>query len=191
MANTDRPNGLRPVRHLNGSPWNGAVRRCYVPATDSTAIFVGDAVKSAGSGDSDGVPSVAQAAAGDSLRGVVVGIEVLGTDLETLYRAASTERYVLVCEDPDVVYEIQEDSVGNDLAATHIGNNGNVVVGSGDTTSGASGMELDSSDVNTTGTGAAQLNVLGLAQRPDNEIGTNARWEVFINEHEFGSTTGT
>lgn len=191
MANVDRVNGLRPVRHLNGSPWNGAVRRCYVPATDSTAIFVGDLVKSAGSGDADGIPSVAQAAAGDTVRGVVTGIEVLGTDLESLYRVASTERYVYVCEDPDVVYEIQEDSVGTTLAATHIGNNGNVVVAAGDTTSGASGMELDSSDVNSTGTGAAQLNILGLVQRPDNEIGANAKWEVFINEHEFGSTTGT
>jgi hypothetical protein len=191
MANADRPNGLRPVRHLNGSPWNGAVRRCYVPDTDSTAIFVGDLVTSAGSGDADGVPSVAQASAGGAVRGVVTGIEVLGTNLESPYRVASTERYVYVCEDPDVVFEIQEDSVGNDLAATHIGNNGDVTVAAGNTTSGASGMELDSSNVNSTGTGAATLNVLGLVQRADNEIGSNAKWEVFINEHEFRSTTGT
>lgn len=188
MANTDRPNGLRPVRHLNGSPWNGAVRRCYVPSSDGTAIFVGDAVKSAGSADADGVPTVAQAAAGNAIRGVVTGIEVLGSDLETLYRAASTARYVYVCEDPDVVFEIQEDSVGGALAATDVGNNADIVVGSGSTTSGASGMELDSSTKATT---AAQLNILALVQRPDNEIGTNAKWEVFINEHEFGSTTGT
>jgi len=188
MANTDRPNGLRPVRHLNGSPWNGAVRRCYVPSSDSTAIFVGDAVVSAGSADADGVPSVAQATAGGAIRGVVTGIEVSGTDLETLYRAASTERYVYVCEDPDVVFEVQDDSVGGDLAAANVGNNADIVVGSGDTTSGASGMELDASTAATT---AATLNILALVQRPDNEIGTNARWEVMVNEHELKSTTGT
>jgi len=30
-----------------------------------------------------------------------------------------------------------------------------------------------------------------LVQRPDNEIGTNARWSVKINNHQLGSHTGT
>lgn len=186
MANVDRVNGLRPVAHRNGAPYTGAANRYYVPSSDGTAIFVGDAVKSAGSADSDGVPSVAQAAAGDAIRGVVVGVEPV-TDESTSYRAASTERYVFVADDPDLVFEVQEDSVGGDLAATDVGSNADIVVGSGSTTTGTSGMELDSSTAATT---AAQLRILGLAQRADNEIGTNARWLVSINEHELTSTTG-
>lgn len=188
MANVDRPSGLRPIRHLNGNPYNGAARRCFIPATDSTATFVGDAVVSAGSADADGVPTVAQASAGGAIRGVIVGFEVNGTDLETPYRLASTARYCFVCEDPDVVFEIQEDSDGGALAAANVGNNADIVVGSGDTSGGASGMELDSSTAATT---AATLNILGLSQRADNEIGTNAKWEVIITEHELRSTTGT
>ncbi len=187
MANVDRVNGLRPVKHLDGSPYNGAVNRYYVPSSDSTAIFPGDAVKSAGSADSDGVASVAQAAAGDAIRGVVVGVEPV-TDESLIYRAASTERYVLVADAPDLVFEIQEDADGGALAVTAVGNNADIVVAAGDTDAGTSGMELDSSSAGTT---AAQLRILGFAQRPDNEVGTaNAKVLVSINEHELKSTTG-
>ena len=186
MANVDRVNGLRPVKHLNGAPFNGMVNRYYVPATDSTAIFVGDAVKSGGSADARGVPDVAQAAAGDTIRGIVVGIEPV-TDESLNFRAASTEAYVLVADAPDLVFEIQEDSVGAALAVTNVGQNADLIVAAGDTTVGKSGMELDSSTaVGTT----AQLRILGLVQREDNEIGDNAKWLVMINEHELKSTVG-
>lgn len=186
MANVDAPKGLRPVRHLNGSPFNGAANRYYVPASDGTAIFVGDPVKSGGSADADGVASVAQAAAGDNIRGVVIGVEPV-TDESTFYRVASTERYVFVVDDPDVIFEVQEDGVGGALAAADIGLNADIVVGTGSTVTGSSAVELDSSDKKT---GTAQLRILGLAQRADNEIGTNAKVEVLINEHELKSTTG-
>lgn len=186
MANVDRVNGLRPVKHLDGSPYNGAANLYYVPSSDGTAIFVGDAVKSAGSADADGVASVAQAAAGDAIRGVVVGVKPV-TDESTIYREASTERYVFVADAPDLVFEVQEDSTGGALAATSVGLNADLVVASGDTAAGTSGMELDSS---TAGTATAQLRILGFAQRPDNEIGDNAKVLVTINEHELKSTTG-
>ena len=186
MANVDRVNGLRPVKHLDGSPYNGAVNRYYVPDTDTVAIFVGDAVKSSSSADANGVPGVAQAAAGDAIRGVVVGIEPV-TDESLIYRAASTERYLLVADAPDLVFEIQEDSVGGALAAGDVGENADIVVAAGSTAAGTSGMELDSSTAVTT---TAQLRILGLAQRADNEIGVNAKWLVAINEHELKSTTG-
>lgn len=186
MANIDAPRGLRPVKHLDGSPYNGAVNRYYVPSSDGTAIYIGDAVKSAGSADANGVASVAQAAAGDAIRGVVTGVEAV-TDESLIYRAASTERYVYVADAPDLVFEIQEDSDGGALAVTNVGNNADIVVGSGSTTTGLSGMELDSS---TAGTGSAQLRILGYVQRENNEVGANAALLVVINEHELKSTTG-
>ncbi|WP_456442282.1 hypothetical protein, partial [Psychroserpens sp.] len=74
MANLDRPAGFKPVKNLNGSPWNGKANVYYIPSTDDTAIFIGDAVKSAGSADATGMyPTVAQAAAGDTIRGVIIG----------------------------------------------------------------------------------------------------------------------
>ena len=54
MANSDTPFGFRPVKHLSGAPWNGKANVYYIPATDNTAVFNGDAVKSAGAADGTG-----------------------------------------------------------------------------------------------------------------------------------------
>ena len=74
MANLDTISGFKPVGHLLGGPWNGKVNAYYVPVGNATALFKGDAVKSAGSADASGkYPTVAQAAAGEVIRGVIIG----------------------------------------------------------------------------------------------------------------------
>lgn len=186
MANSDTPRGLWPVRYASGAPYNGAANLYYVPSSDSTAIFVGDAVKLAGSADANGVASVAQAAAGDTIIGAVVGVVPVTHD-STTYREASTERYVMVADDPELLFSAQEDSVGGALAAADVGNNVDLVVGSGNTIYGYSGMELDSSTKATT---TAGVRIVGLDRTPDNEIGTNANWLVRIVEHRSRTATG-
>ena len=186
MANADTPFGLRPVRYFSGAPYNGAANLYYVPSSDSTAIFIGDAVKLAGSADADGIPSIAQAAAGDTLIGVVVGVQADTRDSLT-YRAASTERYVWVADDPELLFLAQEDSAGGALAASNVGNNVDLVVGSGSTGTGMSGMELDSSTAATT---TAQVRVVRLWNSPDNAIGNQAKWLVRIVEHQNATATG-
>jgi len=186
MANVSRVAGLRPVKHISGSPYNGQCNKYYIPSSDGTAVFIGDAVKSGGSADTDGVPTVIQAAAGDTIRGVVVGV-IPETADSLIYRAASTARYVLVADDPDLLFEVQEDSVGGATALVDVGENADIIVAAGSTTTGTSGMQLDSS---THGTGSAQLRIMGFIQRPDNAQGTNAKLLVKINEHELASTSG-
>jgi hypothetical protein len=44
MANPTGPFGLRPVRHKNGAPWNGATVPVYCSASYATALYVGDPV---------------------------------------------------------------------------------------------------------------------------------------------------
>ena len=180
--------GARVVGHLYGAPFNGGVKRYKHDSGDATAIFRGDFVKLAGSADSDGLPTVIQAAAGDTqLLGVVVGFEANYADLSLLNCAASTNRVLLVADDPNTIFSIQEDSVGNNLAAADIGENADIVVGTGSTVTGLSGMELDSSDHKT---GTAQLRILRLDPVPGNDVGTNAKYLVVINEHVFKTTTG-
>lgn len=188
MANVDNPRGLTPTRYLSGAPYNGAVNRYQIPATDSTDTFIGDAVKVTGSADSDGVPGVIQAAAGDLITGVIVGFDPDRDDLSKQYREADTKRYVLVADSPDIVFEIQEDSDTATLAATDVMSVADIVVAAGDTSTGRSAMELDS-DTAATGS-SAQLRILRLVPREDNEIGANAKWEVLINEHQFTSANG-
>lgn len=193
MANVSRTCGFTPVRHLNGMPWNGKARMYSVPVGNAAAIFKGDAVKSAGSADATGkYASIAQAAAGDAIRGVVIGFSdqpFISVDTGNLYRnycPATTAMYALVVDDPDVIFEIQEDNVGNDMTADMVGLSTDIAVGSGDTANGKSSMQLDSSD---TGTAAGQCKLLGVSNKEDNALGTDCKWDVLIIEHEMRLST--
>ncbi len=187
MANLDIPSGLKPIKHLNGSSWSGKTNVYYIPSTDATPLYKGDAVKLAGSADTLGkFPTVAQAAAGDALVGVVAGfgdnpyIMIQADTPIRTYRPASTGLYVLVVDDPDVIFEAQEDSVGAALAATDVGDYVDLVVASGSVMNRGSYMEIDSSSKLST---TAQLRLLRVVDREDNALGDHCKWEVFIAEH--------
>ena len=179
MANGDTAFGLKPVRMLDGSPFNGCVDMFYIPSSVATAVFVGDPVKLAGSADAAGVASVALCAAGDTITGAVVGFADAAS-MQLGYGAASTARYVLVAHGQDILFEIQEDSDGGALAAADIGLNASVIVAAGSTYRRLSGVELDTSTKATTAT--LELRIRGLSQRPDNEIGANAKVLVSLND---------
>jgi len=191
MANADAPFGLRPVRHKSGAPYNGAATRYYVPSSDSTAIYIGGLVKLAGSADANGIASVTgNVATADIVLGVVVGVEPV-THESTIYRAASTERYVLVADDPDLIFWAQEDSVAEDMVVGDVGSTADLTgFTSGSTTSGRSSIEIDSSSAGGT-TGDHDVQVLGLAQLVNNEVGSNAIWEVrLLNHAKSGDVVG-
>lgn len=201
MANTDAPRGLLAVAHGSGAPYNNAVRPYYVPDTYATALFIGDPVvvtgtsntaqvsaPGAGTFEPGTLPEINQAAAAGPFSGVIVGFAADPTNLETVHRPASTERIAFVADDPDLLFEIQEDSVGGALAATSVGLNANVILGTGSTATGLSGAELDSNTAATTSTLA--LRIVGLAPRADNAIGNQAKWLVKINDHAFLPGTG-
>lgn len=179
MANVDRPFGMRPVRYLSGKAYTGACKRYKKEA--STIIAVGDPVVLTGTAEAvTGIALVDRAAAGSgTITGVVVGIDPVRSDLTKNHLAAADAGYVLVADDPDLVFEIQEDSVGSNLAVTDVGEFCDIVVANADTTTGMSQVELDSSNAGT----GDQLRILGMVQREDNELGANAKWEVMINEH--------
>ncbi len=199
MANVNAASGLKPVEYLGGSPYNGKVNMYLVPSADGTAMYVGDPVKMGGTAGAagvyvngincEGMNTAITAAAGDTLLvGVVIGFLPNQSDLTILHRVASTNRIALVADDPNLVFEVQEDSGGAATAAVDVGENADILYTAGSTTTGISGVQLDSSDHKTA---TAQLRILGFVQRPDNAIGTNAKLRVLINEHAFKSTTGT
>lgn len=189
MANSDTPFGLIPIGR-NGGAYDGRVGRYYIPSTDSAACAVGDVVKLAGSADSRGVPTVARATAGDIPVGIIVGFEPVSTALDVPdYRAASTARYAQVADDPDVLFVVQEDSVGGALAATSVGLNADLIFGTPSATTGLSNVELDSSTALDTNT--LDLQIRSLYDAADNIIGTNAKWVCGFNTHQYAkSRTG-
>jgi len=151
--------GLRLVGRLGGGRPN--VQTYYVPSTDSTALLVGDVVSLASTGALDPnneVPVVTRATAGHSLLGAVVGFRPDASAPYSNSRAASTNRYIQVCDDPEAIYEVQEDGVGNAVTAVEIGErqNADIIVAAG--ANGLSGTMLDSSTAAATSAG---LKILG------------------------------
>ena len=184
MANVDRPRGLVPLRDLSGAPYNGAVNKYYVPASDSTAIYVGGLVKLGGTADANGVASVTgNVATGDAVLGAVISVDPIPATLPR-YRAASTERYVYVSDDPNLVYEVQADDV---LALTAVGNSADLTgFTAGNTTTGLSSIEVDASTATAAGDGTQDVVIVGFAQTPDNDpASANANVLVRLNNHAF------
>lgn len=193
----DNPHGLTPVKHRLGAPLNAVVNPYYVPASYETAMFIGDPVVISGTANTATVaqgaedfvagtlPAVTVAAAAGVVSGVMVGKRNVVTDLIKKHNPADTEAVIMVCDDPNVVFKVQEDSAGGALAATSVGLNAEIVLThAGDTTTGISGVELDSSTAATTA--GLALKVLRLSANHGNVIGTNADWDVLINDHTFG-----
>ena len=194
MANVSRVNGFRPVKHLNGSPFNGQVNKYWLSASgDATATFVGDMVKLSGTSDVEGYPSIAQCAAGDKPVGIVLWFEPNPSDLGQTHRPASQDidaqndgRWAYVADSPDLIMEAQEDADGGTLPITAVGLNVDIIVAAGSTTTGQSGMQLDSSTALNTST--LVLQIVGFSTRPDNEVGVaNSKVLVRFNVHQYGS----
>lgn len=190
MANVNRPAGARAVRYLGGAPYNGACTPYIVDSSNATAIFPGDFMIR----EADGNVAAYTGTGGGNLIGVCVAA---GTDasmyntpatLTQRYLAASTAGTVLIADDPDIVFEVQEDIGGTALAAIDAGANADVLATAGSTTTGKSAHEIDRSTIATT---AAQLRLIRLVPREDNAIGDYAKWECLIIEHSYRSTTGT
>jgi hypothetical protein len=203
MASVSRINGFRPVKSITGAPYNGAANVYFVPSSNSDVIMVGDAVKLAGDARAaTGVPTVARCGATDVAVGIVVGILFTGVgdvanvppvnDLNTpVYRRASTDRYLLVADDPNLIYEVQYagTSVASATITANVGLNGQFTTTAGSTTSGSSGMQLDSSGLATTAT--LPLKITGFPNRPDNIPGdTYFSYYVKLNQIAQGTGTG-
>lgn len=204
MSSVSRINGFRPVKHVNGSPYNGQANVYFMASGNSDVVMVGDAVKLAGDARAaTGAPTVARCGATDVPVGVVVGILFSGvgdvtnmppvSDLNTpVYRRASTDRYLLVCDSPDVIYEVQY--AGTSVAAAtitaNVGLNGQFTTTAGSTTTGSSGMQLDSAGLATTAT--LPLKIVGFPNRPDNIPGdTYFSYYVKLNGATLGDGTGS
>lgn len=196
MSNPNAPFGLRPVGRLDGSPYTAAGRIYSVPASDGTAIMVGDLVKLVGTGQIiNGSPmtDVARAASGDTFVGVCIGA-LPDTRDSTQYRAASTQRRILVADDPHLLFEVMQANSGTAFNANDIGLNCNVTVAAGSTVTSLSGSVADNTSGATTNT--LDLKIIGLLDAPDNDIGSSAssgtiasRLLVRLNRHAFVNQT--
>ena len=187
MTVQSRPYGFRPVGTLNGTSWQGQVFTYKKEA--SVIITTGDPVVLAGSAEAGtGIATITRAQGSEgtpgTITGVVVGIAPIRSDLSKTYLAAADEGYVRVCVGANVLYQIQEDAVGGNIALTSIGQGADMVVADGDTTTGYSQTLIDSSTAGTD----AQLQLLGIVQNTDELSSIGSGFQNFIvriNENTF------
>lgn len=193
MANANTPYGLRPHGYLSGSPWNGQARMYCIPSSDGNAYAIGDPVKVAGSADVKGIPTVVLMTPGSGMTGVIVAAAGTKygasggdpTNLNTTIVPAtkSKDYYVLVCDDPNVLYTVQEVGTGTPLAAADVALNANLVAG---TNNGYISQWMVNNATEAT-TSTLDLQLMSLAPIPDNTFGAYAKWIVRINNHSYNA----
>lgn len=199
MANTNRPSGLSPVKYLGGADWDGKANMYYIAAADTNAFYIGDLVDLNNTADATrGIQGVTLATAGNPAVGVVVAIGtnaeggpyINPANLERTWRPSGAQAeayYALVVDDPQVIFEAQEDGVGGAIAAANVSSNVDFIYAAPATGVRVSGTMIDSNTVNTTAT--LNLKLLGLVRRYDNgalnTFGQYAKWLCLINNHRY------
>lgn len=194
MPNVNTPFGLAPHSYLNGAAWNGQARMYYIDSGDANAYAIGDPVAPQGSADANGVMRavLATAGTGNAFCGCIVGtssgpygsVNMAANPNTTIIPATKTQAYyILVADDPNIIFEIQEGGGGAALTVADVGSNANLL--SGTNNGYSSGWTFNNATLATTAT--LQLRLLGLTQRLGNGFGAYAKWLVKINNHSYAA----
>lgn len=185
MANVDKAFGMRPLGNLSAS---GSQKQFGYEIADNQAgaIYQGDLVTVYDGYLVQFDPSTHTAAVG-VFNGCNYIDPTTGKPTWKNYYPGSvniTQGKIIadVLDDPNQLFIIQNDGTS---AAANYGKNADVVMGTGSTTTGVSGMELDTSTI--ANTAALNLKIVGLWDVPNNAVGANAVVVVKINEHLYGS----
>jgi len=216
MANVNRPAGFRPVRHMNGSMYNGQSNLYYIPSTDANTYAVGDLVAYVGTTSSTvspiwsnypvGIPIVGRLATAGTvpILGAIVGFLADPTNLQNSgFNPASNAngRYVWVADAPDLIFEAQlcgaaGVAVAPNIAAAagtnYIGLNASPYIATAATSNFGAGLSNMMVDVSTAATTATLgLTILRYVMRIDQDLSTAGLYpkvECYINSHFMGST---
>jgi hypothetical protein len=179
MANVDAARGLQVAT----SPY-GSIKATLYPITVAygTSLFRGDPIVVAAAGTAE------IGTAGAAIMGSALGFfDVDMVPINYYVGSTATQAYVLVADDVNQEFIIQEDGDTSDLAATSVANNVNIIAGTGSSVTGESRYEIDSSSLNTTAT--LNLRLIRLERIQGNAYGDWAKWRVKINYHQAGFGT--
>ena len=177
--------GLVPVGRLGGGKYN--THAYVIPSTEATILGRGDVVELAGGMDTTiDRPTIKPAVAGNALLGSIVGFMDVSaaSPLTGDIPAASTRRVAIVCDDPQAIFQVQEDAVGGSVSAANVGAcaNADIIVSVATAATRESRTMLDSS---TATASSANLKILGVKRDDANPaaLSGGAILEVMIFEH--------
>ena len=193
---TNAPQGLQPVRKLDGSAWTSSLNDYQIVTTYASSMFTGDPVTIG----SDGY--LARGVAGSAIVGVFMGVKYTdstGTAKFMPYRPGNpgvqtgSTLEALVLDDPNLVFSIQETNgsgaAGTPLALADRGLNANFLYTAGNTATGQSAVSLN--NATEADTSSLNLKIIDLDPTPGNALGSFANWLVTVNNHLYkGGVTG-
>lgn len=184
-TNINRPNGLSVSRYLGGAPFNGQTEIYTFSASQANNAYVGDLVQFDSSNRSialtvepyrgiQAVKPVVAALTTNTWRGVIAGFVPqpdfnmsVTASLGVKYRVLSTQRFVWVTQDPNIVYTVQED--GNSYVSTSsnaLNKTVDITYTAGSAITGISGVQIASASAQTSV--ALPIRVLRYTQTVDN-----------------------
>lgn len=180
MANIDQPRGFLPVGPKI------VCHRYYKSA--SVQLGVGDpVVRAANSGDPLGYAAVTRATTGAAVTGVVVSVES-DPDRSYPYLKSADTGYVLVADDPNQEFLVQDNGGATGIVITNLGQHiDSVAAIDCDSTTGRSKYELDTEAIATDNTWV----LVRKDDRPDNEVGANCDYIVKANLHTEVNASAT
>jgi hypothetical protein len=187
---TNAPQGLVPVKKLDGSAWTGATNPYQIANAYATALFRGDPVAVL----TDGTLGVG--VAGSTITGVFWGVKFIDSTGRVRFenfwpgnpgvQTGSTVE-ALVIDDPNTVFTIQETNAsgaaGTPLALADRGLNANFLYTAGSTATGTSAVSLNNASEADTST--LNLKILQLDPTPGNAVGAFANWLVIMNNQSY------
>jgi hypothetical protein len=182
------PYGFKPINSVDGKPYAGATRQY---AIDTAAnVFYGDLVKIVAGEVLPFVPGTDENPAG-----VFVGAQYTNSMGQTIqgqyYPAGAADGIAYVVVDPQAAYQVAVTSNGTAVVSTTtiaaIGSNMEVFAGTGNTTTGDSGMSIDAGSEAVTST--LPVRVVDVVPATKTSTGY-PELIVKINVTQFDSATG-
>lgn len=182
------PYGFKPINSVDGKPYAGATRQYAIEG--SANIFYGDLVKIVAGEVAPFVPGVDENPAG-----VFVGAQYTNSMGQTIqgqyYPSGSANGIAYVVVDPQAAYQVAVTSDGTAIddttAIAAIGSNMEVFAGTGNVTTGDSGMSIDAGSEAVTSTLPVRVVDVVPATKTANGY---PELIVKINVTQFDSATG-
>tara|TARA_R100001163_G_scaffold65665_1_gene63871 strand:+ start:938 stop:1543 length:606 start_codon:yes stop_codon:yes gene_type:complete len=200
MATTATPYGFKPLNHVGGTPYAGAVRHIKIASGFGTNIFNGSIVNIVAAGTIEVVTDIGSNA--DQFPAGVIGVFVGCTYTDPTSKnktfsnhwptgTVASDAMAYVVDDPQVLFQVQADA---SVAQADLGANAPLAAvqstSTGDTTTGVSTTALDAT---TAQTATIAFRIVDFVESPDSTVG-DAFTDVIVKfnagQHSYENSTG-
>ena len=201
MATTATPYGFKPLNHVGGTPYAGAVRHIKIASGFGTNIFNGSIVSIVAAGTIEVVTTLGTSSGAVFPAGVIgVFVGCTYTDPTSKNKTFSnhwptgtvaSDAMAYVVDDPDVLFQVQADGA---VAQADLGANAPLAAvqstSTGDTTSGVSNTALDAT---TAQTATIAFRIVDFVESTDSTVGdafTDLIVKFNAGIHSYENSTG-